>query len=99
MDILEVLKSLFQGNNGLLILLAIFLFKDQLLALIGMKPKPDPVPPPVILPAPAPVPVVIQPDHPLIDAFIRLLPVLLPLITKGKEAEEKEKKAEAENSK
>ena len=75
---LTSLSNLFQGNNGLLILLALFLFKDQLLALFAPKPKPvDPVP---VVPPPVVVPVTPE-DRPVINAIIKdVLPVLLPVL-------------------
>lgn len=64
------------GDNWVVIVLAFFLFKDKIFALLTPKPKPaDPVPPPV----PGPV----APEHPLIDQIIKtVLPVLVDLVLK-----------------
>jgi hypothetical protein len=76
MDLTNIFQNLFQGNNPVLLLLALFLFKDQIFALFTPKPKPgDPVvvPPPVVLP-------VTPEERPLVDALVKLLPIILPVI-------------------
>lgn len=79
MDFTNILATLTQGNNPLLLILAFFLFKDQIFALF--KPKPvDPIPPPVVLPGPVPV---VAPEHPLVDQIIKtVLPLLVDLVLK-----------------
>lgn len=97
------LSELFQGNTLILILLGLFLFKDQLLALIGIKPKPEPAPAPTPVPVPVPVPVpapVPIDQRPIIDIITKLMPMILPLILDifKKGAEEKAKELEAQET-
>lgn len=72
------LTQLFAGNNWIILLVGLFLFKDQIFA--WLKPKPvDPTPVPV--PVPAPTPAAVDPDHPVLDVITKqVLPVLLPII-------------------
>jgi hypothetical protein len=84
-DFNNILGSLFQGNNPILILLALFLFKDQIFALLAPKPPattPLPVPANPATPT-VPAPVVVTPEHPIIDQIIKtVLPVLVDLVLK-----------------
>lgn len=96
---LSKIGELFQGNTLILILLGLFLFKDQLLALIGFKPKPDTVPVPVPTPVPVPVPTPIPiEERPLVDLITKLLPLILPLVLDifKKGAEEKQRELAAQ---
>ena len=79
MDLSQFFQQLFQGNNPILLLLAFFLFKDQIFAIFTPKPKPvEPVPVPPVVPVPVPAP---TPDRPIIDAIVKdVLPVLLPVL-------------------
>lgn len=91
---MEKIVELFQGNNALLIILALFLFKDQIFALLQPKPTPPapaPVPP---APAPAPVDPVTIDDRPVLKVLVnQVLPVLLPLLVEAlKKQQDAEKK-------
>ena len=68
MDFSNLFQKLFEGNNAILLLLALFLFKDQLFSFF--KPKPaDPTTP---LPGPGPVIVPVTPeDRPLLDLIVK----------------------------
>jgi hypothetical protein len=81
MDLTELLQKLFEGNNPLFLLLAFFLFKDQILSLFKVKPKPaDPSPNPDPTPSPNPAPVVPPEQHPVVAIVKELLPVLIPIL-------------------
>ncbi len=81
MDFSQIFSQLFQGNNPLILILVLFLFKDQIFSIFTPKPPVVPPVPPVIPPIvvpPSPIP-----DRPVIDAIVtQILPVLLPLIIK-----------------
>lgn len=87
----EIIKQLAQGGGNTWIILAVvlfMLFKDKL---PWFKPATPPVAPPAPAPAPTDPPLPVTPvERPLIDAFIKLLPVVLPLLIKAaKDAENK----------
>lgn len=85
------ISQLFQGNNWIILVLGLFLFKDQLIALLTPKPKPvDPTVPVVVpVPSPGPAPIIVPPDHPLVDVFIKqVLPILIPLLIHAGKAQE-----------
>jgi hypothetical protein len=76
MDFTEILQKLLEGNNPLFLLLAFFLFKDQILSLFKVKPKPaDPSPTPS-----DPAPVIPPERHPIVEVVKELLPVLIPIL-------------------
>jgi hypothetical protein len=81
-DLSKLFENLFQGNNWILILLGLFLFKDQLLSFLKpaqpplVTPLPTPVPPTPVVPTP----VVVVDDRPIIDAILKILPTILPVI-------------------
>ena len=70
----DLIAKLLAGNNPLLILLALFLFKDQIFSIF--KPKPAV---PAVPAEPAPTPAVPS-DRPVLNIVKDLLPVLLPLL-------------------
>lgn len=68
----------FFKDNAILILIAAFLFKDQLASIFSFLKKPLPAPDPA---APAPTVPAVPVDRPLINLLIKdLLPVILPLV-------------------
>jgi len=78
MDLTQLIES-FQGINPIFILIALFLFRDQIATIF--KPKPvDPVPAPGPTPVPVPVPAP-TPDRPIVDVVVKqVLPILLPIL-------------------
>ena len=93
MENISQIGKLFEGNGLLLILLALFLFKDQIFSLFN-KPAPAQSPSPSPSPTPSPSPDVVV-DRPVIDAFTKILPLLLPyvvkLLEKGASAQDEKK--------
>lgn len=79
---MEFLNSLIEyaNSNPLLLVIAVFLFRDELFSLLGkIKPKPSPEPQPVPLPGPTPTPAPVV-ERPVVDLITTLLPTLLPVL-------------------
>lgn len=68
-------SKLLEGNNVFLLIIAYFLFKDKIDAFFKKVPAPVPVVPgPVVVPVPTPD------ERPIIDAVLKILPMILPLL-------------------
>lgn len=84
-------------SNPLLLILGLFLFKDELKSLLGFIKLPTPVKPDPVVPTPVvvvPPPSPVGPDHPIVDTLVSILPTLLPiLIGLLKQKAEQESKA------
>lgn len=80
--------QLFSGTNIIIVLLAVFLFKDQLAALFNrnktpVQTQPPAQPPATQPPTTQPPATPAEPARPVIDALItQLLPLAIPLIQK-----------------
>lgn len=99
MDISALIAQLTQGNNPILIILAIgvYLFREKLF-------PPKPVTPPVVTPVDPTVPVapvtpVVPSPHPVVDTIVtQVLPVLIPMLVKLIQDQVKSAKDEAAKS-
>lgn len=93
----QLIELLGKGDNTwlILILAALFLFKDKLPFLNKPTTPATPPAPPVVLPTDPATPVnPATPERPIIDAIIKqlpvILPVILPLILKAAKESDKE---------